>query len=141
MATSEVARPLILVGVDGSPSSDAAVDWAEEYAKVTGGTLRLVTGWHWPATYGYMVVPEGLDLEEEARSVVAKARARLQLPDDRCAEFVVEGAAGDVLVGMSHEADLLVVGSRGHGGFVGALLGSVSSHCVHHAGCPVLVVR
>ena len=55
--------------------------------------------------------------------------------------MVIQGNAAQVLLDVARDADLLVVGSRGHGGFTGALLGSVSQHCVHHAPCPVVVVR
>jgi nucleotide-binding universal stress UspA family protein len=128
-------------GVDGSEPAGAALQWAERYVIAVGGSLRLVTAWHWPMSYGFPLVVEGFDPEADARKVLIDARDRLSVPAERVSVGVQRGPAGDVLVQASADADLLVVGSRGHGGFTGTLLGSVSSHCVHHAHCPVALVR
>jgi nucleotide-binding universal stress UspA family protein len=132
---------VVVVGVDGSDDSDKALAWAENYARLTGAVVRVVTAWHWPASYGVPVGVPGWDPEEDARIVTEKAAARLALPNSQVATEVAKGAAGNALVQASKEAALLVVGTRGHGGLTGALLGSVSSYCVHHARCPVIVVR
>ena len=141
MTTAEVARPLIVVGVDGSPQSQKAVAWGLEQAKKTGGTLELLIAWSRPVSYGLPLVVAGLDPQAQAREIVEKAATDLDLPTDRVITNVIHGAAPSILVERSSHADLLVVGSRGHGGFAELLLGSVSAQVVHHAGCPVVVVR
>jgi nucleotide-binding universal stress UspA family protein len=84
---------------------------------------------------------EGWDPAVDAEQVVEKAAAQLSLPSERVHVKVECGSAGDVLVRSSAGATVLVVGTRGHGTLTGTLLGSVSGHCVHHAHCPVVVVR
>lgn len=141
MTTPEISRPLIVVGVDGSPQSQKAVAWGIEQAKKTGGTLELLIAWARPVSYGLPLVVAGLDPEAQAREIVEKAAADVDLPADRVLTSVVHGAAPSILVERSAQADLLVVGSRGHGGFAELLLGSVSAQAVHHAACPVVVIR
>ena len=134
-------RPLIVVGVDGSPESLKAVEWAAGYAKASAGTLELLTTWAHPVSYGLPLSVGGLDLEARAREMVEKVAADVDLPPEQVRITVVNAAAPTELVRRSHEADLIVVGPRGHGGFAELLLGSVSAYCVHHAQCPVVVVR
>jgi nucleotide-binding universal stress UspA family protein len=131
----------VIVGIDGSPCSQAALRWAEDYAKTTNTSLTLVTAWHWPTSYGIPVAYEGFDPEEDARKVVEAAAADVDLARDRVTTVIAQGQPGDVLVSAAKTGDLLVVGSRGHGVLAGAVLGSTSSYCVHHANCPVVVVR
>lgn len=131
----------VVVGVDGSDCSRAAVRWAEEFARLRGGSLKLVTAWHWPTSYGTPIAFEGFNPQEDAEKVVEAAAADVDLPIDRIHVHVAQGAAGDVLVRASEGAAALVVGTRGHGAVTGALLGSTSSFCTHHADCPVVVVR
>ena len=131
----------VVVGVDGSADSQAAVRWAEHYAAATGADLTLVTAWHWPTSYGVPMAWQGWDPAVDAEQVVEKAAAEVSLPTERVHVQVECGAAGDVLVRASREAALLVVGTRGHGTLASAALGSVSSYCMHHANCPVVVVR
>jgi nucleotide-binding universal stress UspA family protein len=138
---ADIARPLILVGVDGSPESVKATAWAAEQARATGGTLELLIVWARPMSYGLPLVVGGYDPEHEAQNVVEKAASGIDLPAQRLRTSVVNGAPAVALVERSKTVDLLVVGSRGHGGFAEMLLGSVSDHCVHHASCPVVVVR
>ena len=133
--------PTVVVGVDGSDCSTAAVRWAEAYADVTGASLVLVTAWHLPTSYGAPVGYVGFDPEEDARKLVEATAAEVHLPAQRVTSRVVPGPAGDALIRAAENADLLVVGTRGHGTLAGALIGSTSSYCVHHAGCPVVVVR
>lgn len=132
----------IVVGVDGSPSSKAALAWAIGQAKLTGAVVEAITAWDYPATYGYAAAVVDVDWEGLAAQVLRDAIAEVA-PDTAAAirQRVSEGNAAQVLLDASAGADLLVVGSRGHGGFVEALLGSVSQHMVHHAACPVVVVR
>lgn len=132
----------IVVGVDGSPSSKAALAWAIGQAKLTGAVVEAVTAWDYPATYGYAAAVVDVDWEGLAAQVLRDAVSEVA-PDAAAAirQRVSEGNAAQVLLDTSAGADLLVVGSRGHGGFVEALLGSVSQHAVHHARCPVVVIR
>jgi nucleotide-binding universal stress UspA family protein len=133
----------IVVGVDGSPSSKAALAWAIGQAHLTGAVVEAVTAWDYPTTYGYAAPVIDVDWEGLAAQVLSDAIAEVA-PDAGPAAItqrVSEGNAASVLLDASVGADLLVVGSRGHGGFVEALLGSVSQHMVHHANCPVVVIR
>jgi nucleotide-binding universal stress UspA family protein len=138
-ATASTAR--VVVGIDGSKDADAALRWAEQYASATGASIRLVTAWGWPVSYGYPIAYGGYSPEIDAREVAEKAQAELSLPADRVEAVVVEGHGGPVLVDASQDADLLVIGCHGHGAVASALLGSVSGYCVHHAKVPVVVVR
>ena len=134
----------IVVGVDGSPSSIKALRWAIRQAKLTGADIEAVTAWSFPAGYGMAPVgDEGIDFGSDAGKIQAEALAEVSgiAPGVAITSSVLEGNTADVLVREAKGADLLVVGSRGHGGFAGMLLGSVSQHCVQHAGCPVLVLR
>jgi len=138
MITNE---PRVVVGIDGSECSKVALRWATDYATRNELSLVLVTAWHWPMSYGVPVAYEGFDPEEDARKVVEAAKADVSLPLHRIQGVIAQGQPGDVLVDAAKGAQLLVVGTRGHGGLAGALLGSTSTHCVHHASCPVTVVR
>jgi nucleotide-binding universal stress UspA family protein len=148
MSERDGRAPRIVAGVDGSPSSLAALRWAARQAGLTGGTVEAVIAWQYPAAvtgYGWVpiAVVESVDYGEIAQKVVAEAISNVDTAggDVRISARVRQGCAAQVLIDAAAGADLLVVGSRGHGGFSGALLGSVSSHCVHHAPCPVVVVR
>jgi len=134
----------VVVGVDGSPSSLAALEWAADYAARAGGTLEMVSAWDWPHSYGWAVpLPEGYDPSVDAQGLLDRSQAlvRERHPDLEASGVVAQGHPALVLVKASEHADLLVVGSRGHGEFAGMLLGSVSEHCVTNAHCPVLVYR
>lgn len=131
----------VVVGVDGSACARAALRWAEAYAKAADASIILVTAWHWPMSYGVPLAYDGFDPEEDARKVVEAAAADLSVSRANITTVVAQGQPGDVLVQAGKNADLLVVGSRGHGVLAGALLGSSSNYCVHHATCPVVVVR
>lgn len=134
----------VVVGVDGSVSSKAALGWAIRQAELTGAVVDAVIAWHYPGTYGYATpVADDADYEGLAAKVVADSIAEVSGPAGpvEVRPKVVEGHPAEVLLDASAGADLLVVGSRGHGSFVEALLGSVSQHIVHHALCPVVVIR
>ena len=138
-------RPIV-VGVDGSPSSRDALRWAIAEARLRGCPLKAVTAWHVPwAGYEGVPLPDDLpsEMERAAREVVAEAVARLGTDAEGVdiRAVVVEGDSARVLIDEAREACLLVVGSRGLGGFRELLLGSVSQQCAHHAGCPVVIVR
>ena len=138
----------IVVGVDGSRAADAALRWAVRQARLTGEAVEAVIVWQYPiigASYGWagVAVTDGMDLRAIAEKTLAEAIDRAVGPDSAIAvkRRVVEGYPPSVLVEESAGANLLVVGSRGHGTFAEALLGSVSQHCSHHARCPVVIVR
>jgi nucleotide-binding universal stress UspA family protein len=134
----------IVVGVDGSESSLRALDWAARQAELTGGSLDAIMTWEWPANYGWAPpYPSDWNPAAEAAKVLDQAIEPLRgaHPKVAISSRVVEGHPAPVLVDASRKAQLLVVGSRGHGEFAGMLLGSVSEHCVTNAHCPVVVVR
>lgn len=135
----------MLVGVDGSPHSDRALRWACRRAEDCGDTVRAVCIWSLSTSGEDWEMEPGMKAEGQLRAerVLREAvdRMRADYPAVTVETAVVEGAPARVLVDMSEHADLLVVGTRGLGGFRGLLLGSVSSQCVHHAHCPVTVVR
>ena len=136
----------IVVGVDGSDGSVEALRFALKEAKVRGAELKAVNAWHVPpAVYGAGWAPAGPDLDEfrkVARSALEQSleKAGASSAGVTVTSLLVEGQPADVLCAEAKDADLLVVGSRGLGGFRGLLLGSVSQQVVHHAPCPVVVM-
>jgi nucleotide-binding universal stress UspA family protein len=140
--------PRIVAGVDGSPSSMSALRWAIGQAVLTGAAVDAVIAWTYPALdggYGWAAAGAGpdFDFKDVAAKILTEAvSGTLDSASDVCVRTqVTEGIPAQVLLDACDGADLLVVGSRGHGGFTEALLGSVSQHCVHHAHCPVVVIR
>jgi nucleotide-binding universal stress UspA family protein len=134
----------IVVGVDGSESSRAALRWAIRQAKLTGVSVDAVIAWRYPSMYGWEPGDDSMvDLEGEARKVLVDALNEVSglEPEVTVRPVAAEGHAADVLLRAARGAELLVVGSRGHGGFASAMVGSVGLNCVLHAHCPVLVVR
>ena len=115
----------IVVGVDGSPSSLSALRWAARQARLTGAPLRVVHAYHAGDRGGRRVVGSGVGTGASAATLARQAAN--ELLDEVCAQAA--------------DADLLVVGSRGRGGFADLLLGSVSHQCASHAPCPVVIVR
>ncbi|MFD6229437.1 universal stress protein [Streptomyces sp. NPDC060232] len=148
---------LVVVGVDGSESSSAAVEAAAREAGARGAGLRVVHAFVRPVPYALPRLSPGaasplgpppLDVSEDglrklAGGLVAEAvgRARATAPDVEVSHAVVTGDPVTVLEAQSRAAELVVVGSRGTGGFVGLLAGSTAVHLVAHGRCPVLVVR
>jgi nucleotide-binding universal stress UspA family protein len=133
----------IVVGVDGSESSKAALAWATRQAALTRGVVDAVAAWQIPTYYGLALADDGPRYKEVASSALdeAIAEAAAQAPGVVIHPLLAEGNAARVLLDAAKGADLLVVGSRGHSGFAEALLGSVGQRCVHHAECPVVVVH
>jgi nucleotide-binding universal stress UspA family protein len=137
----------IVVGIDGSAGSMAALAWAAEEAKVHAATLVCVIAWEPPVVYGSgfapvpSLPPDGA-YEDAARAQLETALDRVvgRVEEPVVERLVAEGPPAEVLLAAANDADLVVVGSRGHGSIVGMLLGSVSQHCVHHAHCPVVVI-
>jgi nucleotide-binding universal stress UspA family protein len=144
MTTNAEADGRIVVGLDGSKSSIAALEWAASQAELTGAGLEVLMTWEWPTSYGMaLAVPSEYDPTHESEKLLDDLLKPIREvhPSLSIESTVVEGHPAPVLVEASHGADLLVVGSRGHGEFAGMLLGSVSEHCVTNAHCPVLVMR
>ncbi len=139
-------QPRIVVGVDGSPSSLDALRWAVSQAELTGGSLVAVIAWQNPAATGLgwgVSLVDDTNYGELAAKALAEAINQVVDPASpvRVRPVVVEGYPAQALLDAARDADLLVVGCRGHGHFAGALLGSVSQRCTHHAHCPVVVIR
>lgn len=137
-------RPRIVVGVDGSEGSKDALRWAARQAGLTGAAIEAVTGWEYPAFCGWApACPDDAGLGQIAEQTLAQTLDKVLGPDRpaRLLTRVVARHPAQALVEASKDAELLVVGSRGYGGFADALLGSVSTYCVHHARCPVTVIR
>jgi len=134
----------IVVGVDGSEGSKHALRWAAKQASYTGATLEVVAAWDYPATYGWVPVPPEdyalADFAEKSLNDAINEVFGTDVPES-LQRRVTEGHPAQVLVDASRGAELLVVGSRGYGGFADALLGSVSTYCVHHAHGAVTVIR
>lgn len=131
----------VVVGVDGSPEGDAALRFAARYAQAMDASLRIVTAWEWVTFDGAPITYGQYDPRDEARRTAEEAAQLSGLPPERVSTLVDAGPPARLLVRASEGAQLLVVGCRGRGGFTGLLLGSVSTQCVHHAKCPVVVVR
>jgi nucleotide-binding universal stress UspA family protein len=136
-------KPRIVVGVDGFESSKAALRWAIHQAKLTGAVVEAVTAWHVPVGTGWVPTTDMPDYQDDAFAVLAETITEMCAvdPDVQVCPRVAEGRAGQVLVDAAEGADLLVVGSRGHGGLTEVLLGSVGQYCGHHAPCPVVIMR
>ena len=133
----------VVVGVDGSAGSRVALEWAVTEARLRQGHVTAVTAWESPAVTAGMegVIWDPASFETAARNEQARMLQRVQAGDVAITGLVIAGAPAAVLLESSQDADLLVVGSRGLGGFNSLLLGSVSTQLVHHAKRPVLVVR
>jgi nucleotide-binding universal stress UspA family protein len=152
ISVTEVPRSLgrIVVGVDGLAGSEAALDWAVSEAHLRGVPVHVVMTWQEPQIYGADGIGtlEMNQLEEMARELsTATTRAVAQLAENASrghdvmiTSEAVEGHPAEVLLFSAEDAAMLVVGSRGHGGLAGVLLGSVGQHVVPHARCPVVVV-
>ncbi|MGH4030194.1 universal stress protein [Actinomycetota bacterium Odt1-20B] len=141
-------KQLIVVGVDGSRHSLAALRWAAGQAELAGGLVHAVMSWEW-STNPFNMGAKGRDgepvtPEEAAREKLATALAET-FPGGTVPDAVkgraVQGDPAHVLVEESQSASLLVVGTRGYGGFKSAMLGSVSQQVVQYAACTVVVVR
>ena len=132
----------IVVAVDGSPSSKDALRWAVAQARLTGQPVEAVISWDYPVDYG-AAEWAGFDGDANAAQLLRAAVGDTVQGEDavRVTQRVVRAHAAEALVGAAADAALLVVGSRGHGGFAGLLLGSVSQQVVTHATCPVVVVH
>src|ERR1039457_1746150 len=142
------ARPLVVVGVDGSEESVAALRWAARYAAAAGASVRAILAWHYPTAASVPPVglaPPSVSSEVGQRITAALAEAVAKAAPDAAAEPIESeiryGHPAQVLIEESRHADLLVVGRSGHGAFGGLLAGPLSQHCGAAAECPVGVFR
>ena len=133
----------IVVGVDGSESAREALRWAVDEARRRNATVEAVYAWHQPfvSGYAYMGEVDLGDFEKEAKQILDTAIDAIDAagipPIER---KLLTGSAANALVEQAKGASLLVVGTRGRGGFSGLLLGSVSQQAAHHAPCPVVII-
>jgi nucleotide-binding universal stress UspA family protein len=139
-------RGEVVVGVDGSPAGAKVVEFAFAEAALHGVGLRAVhawTLWVWSTGGAFVPVVDGFEDEQIEIRLLAEALAGLRerYPEVKVSEEVVQGHPVEVLRRASDGADLLVVGSRGSGAFAGLILGSVSQAMLHHARCPLAVIR
>jgi nucleotide-binding universal stress UspA family protein len=133
----------IVVGVDGSVQSQQALRWAAQIAAGTGATVRAITVWDLPTNFGWAAWPTGWEPKRDAHQLLTETieAAFDGRPPVPMEEVVRQGSATRILVEEGRFATMVVVGSRGHGGVTGVLLGSVSAKVAEYAGCPVLVVH
>ena len=141
----------VVVGVDGSAGSREALQWAIAEARLRQVPLRAIHAWTYPqplvpSLMGYAYSAEYVDStiderHQAAERLLEQATALADAHEIEIERVIAEGSAARVLIDAVGEDDLLVVGSRGHGGFSSLLLGSVSQQCAHHAPCPVVIVR
>lgn len=144
MITHPSAAPRrVAVGVDGSPSSVAALRWAARVGGALGLGIDAVASWVYPASFAMAGGVDQWDPASDANTALDTALTKAFGTEHPAGlrRLVREGQAARVLLEASRDAELLVVGSRGHGGFTGLLLGSVSTQCVTHGTCPVVVVH
>lgn len=147
MSAEQKTAHRIVVGVDGSPPSIAALRWGVQQAKLTGSTIDAVIAWEFQLVasgFGWARNRAFDDTEytQLAAKTLSEAVTQVNPPSDVTVHQVVtEGIPAQVLLDAAKDADLLVVGNRGHGAFADALIGSVSVRCLHHATCPVVIVR
>jgi nucleotide-binding universal stress UspA family protein len=136
-------EPRIIVGVDGSGPSHDALRWAGYFSAIMGARLEVVTAWEYPPSFGWAAIAPEWDPVGDMTKVLEQGVAVVfgDRPPEGMALQVLEGGAAKVLIDASHGATMLVVGSRGHGGFAGLLLGSVSANVAEHAKCPVFIVH
>lgn len=160
--TSTSPSPYVVVGIDGSAGSLAALHWAQRHAELVGADVHAVIAWESPPMYGGhaqavhsnrpqdaatagglrgRVLTDGTDWHLNAQQIIDNALDSIAgTATVKVSATVTEGHPVSVLLEAARGAELLVVGNRGHGGFVGMLLGSVSERVIAHAPCPVLVV-
>ena len=144
--TSANREDIVVVAVDGSPASDNAVRWAANTAAKRDIPLKLAASYTMPQfLYAEGMVPPQELFDDLQRETMAKIDAARELalsiaPDIRIGHAVAEGSPIDMLLEMSNDATMIVMGSRGLGGLSGMVLGSVSGAVVSHASCPVVVV-
>jgi len=144
MLAGGVRMAKIVVGVDGSPDSERALDWAIEEGRLRGAELMLVHAWVYPYVgprTGIQDLYDDMRIEAERALDDIVARAAARAPELTIHSSLVEGSPAGELVQEGVDADMIVLGSRGRGGFTSLLLGSTSHQVLHHAVCPVVIIR
>ncbi len=143
MRGKEKEATTILVGVDGSEGSKAALAWAAQQARRTGSRLKVVWVFELPHSYGWPVAWSVGDLMTDTEKALAELIAEVLGHEAGCEleALVLEGHPARLLEDLSKEAALVVVGSRSHGGLHGMLLGSVSSQLAHHCQSNLVIIR
>lgn len=139
--TSTPAR--VVVGIDGSPQSKQALRWAASFAATTGARIDAIAAWHYPVSYGWSAVAMDWNPEKDTEKALTEAVDEVFGAHRPTGIHLAvrSGYPATVLLDAAKGATMVVVGSRGHGGFGGMLLGSVSAAVAEHATCPVLVVH
>ena len=143
--SAEVMAGKIVVGIDGSDTSRRALTWALDEARARGGWVEVVHSWLLPAAYGYLTlpVPDSAAYEEDAEALVSRfiEKANTSGLSRPISRIIVGGTStAGLLADRAANAELIVVGSRGIGGFRGMLIGSVAQHLARHAPCPLIVI-
>jgi nucleotide-binding universal stress UspA family protein len=136
--------PVVVVGIDGSEEATHALRWAADYVQRLGaGVVHAISVWHQPVQFGYRLSTSDTELERRARESLDSAveAVRSEYPRVLLKSRLLRGHPVDEMVSVSEQADMMVVGNQGHGAFTGMMVGSVALKLVHHARCPILVVR
>jgi|ERR1700728_237906 len=139
--TEPTGERRVVVGVDGSQASRHALQWAQFMAHVLDAAIDAVTVWDISAVTASAWLDDWDPEQDAAANLRATVAEVLGSPPVPAREIVRHGSAAAELVQASHGAQILILGSRGHGGFHGLLLGSVSATCAAHAHCPVLIIH
>jgi nucleotide-binding universal stress UspA family protein len=142
--TCDSKNQLVVVGVDGSAESVRALQWAARYAMAAGANVRAVLAWQYPPPIGPVPIGATAAVTDKIRQGMEQLLTEtvaVAAPGSDVEQQVCEGHPAQVLLDQATDADLLVVGARGHAVVSGMFLGSVSVRCVTHATCPVVVVR
>ncbi len=137
-----VPEARLVVGIDGSPGSSRALRWTLEEARIRSATVEAVYAWQYPPVGAFVLGPtEGFEVVANETVDAATEYAERMAPDVRFIAHTCFNAEVPALLDAAEGAELLVVGSKGHGRFHDALLGSVAHQCIRHAKCPVIVAR
>ena len=131
----------VLVGVDGSEGSKQALRWAADYAQLAGAPLQALIVWDNPTLPGKPRASDDVELENQAESTLDETIASVLGDSVPVTRLVQHGYPAEIIVAASRNAQLVVLGSHGQGGWTASLLGSVSQQCTHHAHCPVVLMR
>ncbi len=133
----------ITVGTDGSDNSLAALRWAVHEAEIHRASVDVVYSWNFPPVVdplGVSMLPTIDAMTASATRLLQRVMEKVETKDIAVTSRVVQGAPATALLQAAKDTDLLVIGRRGHGGFMGLLLGSVAQHIAHHAPCPAALV-
>lgn len=133
----------IVVGTDGSDNSVAAIRWALDEARIRGVAVEVVYTWEFPPVIdplGVSMLPSADEMNASAERLLQEVMRKVDTSGVTVTTRVLRGAPATALIAAAKQADLLVLGRRGHGGFMGLLLGSVAQQVAHHAPSPVVLV-